>query len=141
MIFTILCIIAALFLGGIVYTLIWDKWVSENCILYGLAVVINLFLAVLFGMDINLGEKVYTGYIYSASDIVNKTSVEIRFSEYAGEDSQPSFCVKKEDGSFLKELAGSGTKVRVVIPEGFKINDFWNCGLPAKVEILEVNNE
>lgn len=84
------------------------------------------------------GEKVYTGYIYSADDhLGDSTSGHLRFSEYAGEDEQPSFCVKKSDGQQLKDLAGSGKKVRVTVPTGFAIAFPWECPIPASVEVVE----
>ena len=84
------------------------------------------------------GEKIYTGYIYSADDQLGDSTVgHIRFSEYAVEDEQPSFCVKKENGQQIKELAGSGKKVRVTVSTGFAIAVPWNCPIPATVEVVE----
>lgn len=84
------------------------------------------------------GEQKLTGYIYSVGDEWgDKTVGHIRFSEYAGEDSQPKFCVKKKDGEFLKELAGSGKKVFIKIPAGFSLAPVWDCAIPAEIEIIE----
>lgn len=84
------------------------------------------------------GEQTLTGYVYSAEDkLGNKTVGHLRFSETAGEDSQPSFCVQKKDGHTLKELAGSGKKVRVKIPAGFAFAPYWDCAIPASVEVME----
>lgn len=90
----------------------------------------------------SVGEQTLTGYIYSAGDgMGNKTTGHLRFSETAGEDSQPSFCVQKKDGHILKELAGSGKKVRVKIPVGFTLAPLWDCAIPATVEVMEEENE
>lgn len=86
------------------------------------------------------GEAQYTGYIYSAEDVLgDKTRGNLRFSEYAGKDNQPSFCVQKADGWKIKELAGSGKKVKVTIPTGFKWAWVWDCAIPAQIE--EMNDE
>lgn len=96
-----------------------------------------LFLA--FHMQWSPGEAQYTGYIYSAEDGAgDKTRGHLRFSENAGPDGQPSFCVKKADGWRIKELAGSGKKVKVTIPAGFEWAWFWDCAIPASVEEMEV---
>ena len=121
---------------------IWSVWLSvrERDGIYMFLLFVSAFFLLLAGIFIqaNFGEQTLTGYIYSAEDdIGDKTVGHIRFSENAGEDSQPSFCVKKEDGEEIKELAGSGKKVRVVIPTGFAIDYTWNCAIPATVEVME----
>lgn len=88
-------------------------------------------------VHLSTGEKQYTGYIYSAEDSIAKTVGHIRFSENAGMDEQPAFCVDKRDGQQIKDLAGSGKKVRVTIPSGFAFSFPWTCPIPASVEIME----
>lgn len=95
-------------------------------------VIVGIFVVAFF--NVNFGENIYTGYIYSAEDSIAKTTGHLRFSENAGMDEQPSFCVNKEDGQQLKELAGSGKKVRVIIPSGFVITAPWACAFPATIE-------
>lgn len=87
--------------------------------------------------QLNTGDKQYTGYIYSAEDGIAETVGHLRFSENAGYDEQPSFCVDKKDGAQVKELAGSGKKVRVTIPAGFTVAFPWVCGIPAQIEEID----
>lgn len=99
--------------------------------------ILGLVFILLCCVHINFGEEIYTGYIYSAEDGIAQTTGHLRFSESAGMDEQPSFCVEKRDGEQLKELAGSGKKVRVTVPAGFTIQVPWVCAFPAKVEAME----
>lgn len=87
----------------------------------------------------NIGESVYTGYIYSAEDGIAATTGHLRYSLNAGADEQPSFCVNKgtDASKLLKELAGSGKKVRVTVPAGFSIVAPWACAFPAEIEVEE----
>lgn len=102
-----------------------------------IAIVVFLIMCFL-NTQINLGETQLTGYIYSAEDLFGDSTVgHIRFSESAGADTQPSFCVKKADGQQIKELAGSGKKVKVTIPAGVVNAWRWDCELPAIIEIME----
>lgn len=104
-------------------------------VVFGVGVLI--LLATIFGatfINWNTGEKQYTGYIYSAEDDISKTIGHLRFSENAGMDEQPSFCVNIEDGQQVKDLAGSGKKVRVTVPKGFKLVAPWACAFPAHIE-------
>lgn len=106
--------------------------------------VMAIFLFVVFGavhLNWNLGERQYTGYIYSAEDGIAETVGHLRFSENAGMDEQPSFCVDKEDGQIIKDLAGSGKKVKVIVPAGFKIIAPWACAFPANIELMGGGNE
>lgn len=121
-----------------------DDFVFDHplCFLALLTIVVCGFIATLYCLQISVGEQTLTGYIYSVEDdLGNKTRGHLRFSENAGEDSQPSFCVQKADGHILKELAGSGKKVRVEIPAGFAFAPFWDCAIPAQVEVMEEDNE
>lgn len=91
-------------------------------------------------VQISFGEKTYTGYIYSSEDFLNRTVGHIRFSENAGEDTQPSFCVVKgsAEAEKIRALTGSGKKVKVKVPAGFALQMWYGeCGLPAVVEEME----
>jgi len=85
----------------------------------------------------NTGEDIYTGYIYSTETFFDRTNVHIRFSETAGEDTQPSFCVAEEDKEFVQSLAGSGKKVRVTVPAGIVWKFFTSCQIPAHIEVAD----
>lgn len=97
-----------------------------------------IIICILCCIRINFGEKTFTGYIYSVEDSFwDRTNAHIRFSENAGTDAQPSFCVKKSESSELRELAGTSKKVRVTIPVGVAFNLPMNCAIPAEVEVIE----
>lgn len=91
-------------------------------------------VAFLISLNINLGTNTYTGYVYSSESAFGYTSAHIRFSEQAGQDVQPSICVKSdsETGKQLAELTGSGKKVRVVEPPYlYFANNPFACGTTA----------
>lgn len=92
-------------------------------------------------VDWRISSQKLTGYIYATEDFVNTTTVHIRFSENAGEDEQPSFCVALKDRELAHSLAGSGKKVSAFVPSGFKFAPFWECGLPAEITILDTEEE
>lgn len=116
-----------------------DPWWFNHpfIVTFLLVLAITAMVSLLFFIQWNTGEDIYTGYIYSTEDFFGKTSAHIRFSENAGADSQPSFCVSAEDAQMVKELSGSGIKVKVTIPAGFSIAPPWICAIPAKVEVME----
>lgn len=113
---------------------------SEDHSLASVGILIIATILVSFGIlcfHLNTGEKQYTGYIYSAEDGIAETVGHLRFSETAGMDEQPSFCVDKRDGKQIKDLAGTGKKVKVIVPAGFAIAFPWNCPIPASIELME----
>ena len=88
------------------------SWKNDESELTFLLVVVGVIvgMATIPGLvNISFGESTYTGYIYSAENVLNMTVGRIRFSENAGADEQPSFCTVKgsEQAKKLKELAGS----------------------------------
>ena len=105
----------------------------------------SIVLACVLGLStpliqFNTGEKTYTGYIYSAEDSWDRIVGHIRFSEYAGKDEQPEFCAIKgsSEAKKIKDLAGSGKKVRVSVPAGLHIQMWYGqCGLPATIEEMD----
>ena len=110
-----------------------------------LAILIVIVVLIVFcGLHIasNFGEKTYIGYVYSVTTewAGHVTVGHLRFSESAGGDIQPSFCVANEDADELRELAGSGKKVKVTIPHtGFVWGEAFKCKIPAKVEVKNDN--
>lgn len=78
-----------------------------------------------------IGSKELTGYIYSSSNKAGYTTAHIRFSQNAGTDAQPEFCVKTNSapGQAIKKYVGSDTKVKVEIPSYFYFaNNPFACG-------------
>lgn len=115
-----------------------DDFIEDHPGLFFGGMVVGLLMLIFGGTFINwnTGEKQYTGYIYSAEDDIFKTIGHLRFSENAGMDEQPSFCVNIEDGQQVKDLAGSGKKVKVTVPKGFKLVAPWKCAFPATIEVM-----
>lgn len=138
MLFILLIVI---FIAGAVWA--EKEWHEGLLILCTLGVVFTLvawIVTLCETTDCHFGEDTYTGYIYSVtkSGFGKRTAGHLRFSESAGGDSQPSFCVKEEDADYLRSLAGSGKKVRVTIPDaGFVRGEMFTCIIPATVEEVE----
>lgn len=86
-----------------------------------------------------IGTDIKTGFIYSVEEHFGKGTVHLRMSLEAGKDSQEPFCVEGENLSKARELAGSGKKVRVIIPStNFHFeNDFFACTSKVVIEEME----
>lgn len=106
LIIIIICLVAPL-VWGITHMSLTKNygwgWDHEGVIIgytITIAPCLMAFVAMTGLVYVSTGEKVYTGYIYSSEDSYNRTIGHIRFSETAGEDSQPAFCAVKgsEDG-------------------------------------------
>ena len=102
----------------------------------GAILAVFVVVSIVYGARWNPGEKVYTGYIYAAEDGLLSTTGHIRFSQNAGEDVQPSFCVRKRNGNNIKKYVGADKKVVVTIPSGFAISFPWDCPIEAQVSEL-----
>lgn len=88
-------------------------------------------IAFLVSLNISFTNQNLTGYIYASQSTFGYTTAHIRFSQSAGQDVQPSFCVKTDSpvGQQIQRLAGSGQKVRVDIPRYFYFaNNPFACG-------------
>ena len=99
--------------------------------------------AFLFSIHWNTGTNNLTGYIYASETRFGYITGHIRFSEQAGQDSQPSFCVKadSEAGKKIKELTGSGDKVLITEPPFFYFaNNPFACGT-TKMTVEKVKDE
>lgn len=78
-----------------------------------------------------VSSKELTGYIYSSSDKAGFTTAHIRFSQNAGQDVQPEFCVKADSkpGHDIRNYIGNNTKVKIHIPSYFYFsNNPFACG-------------
>ena len=106
----------------------------------GLGMLLIVFLVDTF-CNFRFSEQKLTGYVYAVDDTFNYTKGHLRFSENAGTDNQPSFCVNGEGRDLIRSLAGSGMKVSVTIPAGYTVAPFWECDFPATVEVLEGYDE
>lgn len=98
------------------------------------------FLALVLSISFRVGSQELTGYIYSSTNKVGYTTAHIRFSQNAGTDAQPEFCVKTDSdaGRQVQKYVGSDTKVKVAIPSYFYFaNNPFACGT-TKMTIQEV---
>lgn len=108
-----------------------DAW-GDAAMVFGIITVVAMLMAT----NVRFSTQTLTGYIYSAEDRVGYTEGHIRFSETAGEDVQPSFCAPSGStaGKQIRELAGSGKKVRITIqPYFYFSNNPFACGTDKTV--------
>lgn len=111
-----------------------DSWMMGGSIL-----ILAWLIAIASTLNIQFGTQQLTGYIYSSDDRMGYTVGHLRFSENAGADSQPKFCAPSNSKAAqqIRELAGSGKKVEVVVPPYFYLsNNPFACGTD-KVTITE----
>jgi Pyruvate/2-oxoacid:ferredoxin oxidoreductase gamma subunit len=112
--------------------MIYIKGIEEDySVIFGTAFAFAAFLTFLFSINISLGSKELTGYIYSSNNRIGYTTAHIRFSQNAGSDAQPEFCVKtdSEAARAIQQYVGADTKVRVSIPAYFYFsNNPFACG-------------
>lgn len=137
-------IIAAIILAVLAVICVIAAFNSYDGEGWGVAAVCLFFVAFfvgLFSMHLDLSSQNLTGYIYSSStNWAGYTTAHIRFSEQAGTDAQPEFCVKADSdaGRAIAKYAGSGTKVKVEIPSYFYFsNGLGVCGT-TNMKITEV---
>lgn len=96
-------------------------------VVFGVLALISL----LGSVNWRFGSQQLTGYIYSYSNRAGYTTAHIRFSQNAGTDSQPEFCVaaNSDAGRAIQKYTGSNTKVDVNIPSYFYLaNNPFACG-------------
>lgn len=103
----------------------------------GVALGIVWFVLFLFILNVKLSSETLTGYVYSKDNFGGVNNYHIRFSETAGTDVQPSFCVN-EDSPNAKDIdavVGTGKKVTINIPKSgwYFSNDLWHCASNAEL--------
>lgn len=104
---------------------------NENFGILAVALCALTFIAIVASFHLQISSKELTGYIYSSSNQFGYTTAHIRFSQNAGTDAQPEFCVKTNStpGQAIQKYVGSGTKVKVQIPSFFYLtNNPFACG-------------
>lgn len=115
----------------------WPVFATLGWVTFGLVATASILIAT----KLNLSSQQLTGYIYSATTTWGYTTGHIRFSEQAGTDAQPEFCVSadSEAGKKIRELAGSSRKVKVTIPPYFYFdNNPFACGTTeTAIEVVE----
>lgn len=116
-----------------------DEWSDGPFLLGGIGFIVIFLAAITYiglALKWNLGENTYTGYIYSVTGEFNRAVGHIRFSQNAGGDSQPSFCVESYRREELEQYVGKDIKVRVTVPAGLKWT-ITECAFPAHIEVAE----
>jgi len=77
-----------------------------------------------------------TGYVYQRQDRWGYSKYSLRFSQNAGMDEQPSFCVKSgsEEDKKIAKFVGADTKVEIFVPSsGLRIaSNFFECSSYAQ---------
>jgi len=111
----------------------WDDasqmWIGSGFWVIGFIWVICFLTA----LNWQISSQQLSGYIYSSSDTRGFTTAHIRFSQNAGTDAQPEFCVKTNStpGREIAKYVGTNTKVEVNIPSYFYFsNNPFACGTP-----------
>lgn len=136
----LLILLGALTLGSILMITIALKIDSDSCFFGGIvgSLVFGLIFAVvlMLGLQWNLGDDTYTGYIYSVEGVFDRVKGHIRFSQNAGSDEQPSFCVAKERREELEQYVGKDIKVQVSVPAGFGWS-LTGCVNQATIKVME----
>lgn len=142
-------ILAAIILGSLslICLITWAiRFFSydEGAIAGMLGIVLGVAWLVCFLTCLNwqISSQELTGYIYSSSTTRGFTTAHIRFSENAGTDAQPEFCVKADSvpGRAIEKYTGSGVRVRVNIPSFFYFsNNPFTCGT-TNMTIQKVTN-
>lgn len=88
-----------------------------------------------------VSSAVYTGYVYSRNSSFGYTAYHIRYSQNAGEDTQPHFTVKAgtDTEKKLDKLVGSDTKVRISVPAASPkfVNNIFEPSSYAKLESVQ----
>jgi hypothetical protein len=113
---------------------------SEAAGMGGVAMFVLMLIATLCSINWSIGSHELTGYIYSSSNKAGYTTAHIRFSQNAGTDAQPEFCVKTDSdaGRAIQKYVGGDQKVKVYIPSYFYFaNNPFACGTTG-MNITEV---
>jgi len=136
-------ILGVLALGLLIVAACRYATVYEGFLSGALGVLVGVVWLVMFSLisNVRFSDQSLTGYIYSQDTFAGVTQYHIRFSENAGADSQPSFCVNEDASSKrqLDELVGSSRKVTVEIPPvgWYFADDLWHCPSNAQLKSAE----
>ena len=95
-------------------------------------------ILVLLSMRWNVGSQNLTGYIYQRSDKWGFVTYDLRYSQGAGTDDQPSFCVASgsDEDKKLQKVVGTNDKVSIIVPSaGFRfVNNPFTCAAFASLD-------
>lgn len=106
-------------------------------------------IALMFVVPLSFKWKVsndnLTGYVYQRNEAFGYASYSLRFSQNAGTDSQPSFCVKagSAEDKKIAQYVGTDSKVRIETPSSnlrFE-NNLWACSSESRLtEVIKGEN-
>lgn len=106
---------------------------------------IGVLVFALLAMKWQIGTSTLTGYVYQRSESFGYVSYDLRYSLNAGQDNQPSFCVKagSETDKKIQALVGTDSKAEVFIPaQGFFMtNNIFQCASEAQLVKVEASDE
>ena len=139
---TIIVIVALFIIGGII------MYKSDTFAPLGILMrVIGFFgilavaIMIICTMKWQVSDRDLTGYIYQRKERFGYVLYSLRFSQNAGEDAQPSFCVAagSEQDEAMRKLVGKDEKVKVYIPSHhFRFsNNVFECNGYAELNKLE----
>lgn len=97
----------------------WDNgfWPFISAVVFG----IIWLIAFCVSMQFSPGTQHYTGYIYTTSNRFGYTTADIRYSQNAGVDTQPTICAPSNSkaGQEMVAVAGTNKKVNITVPSYF----------------------
>lgn len=113
-----------------------DNWI--------LLTVTALFIAIftfLASAHWQISSSTLTGYIYQRNERFGFVDYDIRYSQNAGQDEQPSFCVLSgsDADKTIQKLVGTESKVYVNVPSNhfFVADNPYTCSSVATIERVE----
>lgn len=121
----LLIVLVAVLVISIIWAII-DDWYSASPIITVIVTGFILFVLTMVCIKFNVSSSSLTGYVYQRSESFGYVMYDLRFSQNAGTDSQPSFCVKagSEADVNISKYVGTDTKVFITIPyAAFRISD------------------
>lgn len=133
----ILIILVLMFIVGVAWY-VYDKGDSivgpVLSTVAGTVLIIVLFAAVKWGIS----SDSLTGYVYQRNEAFGYASYSLRFSQNAGTDEQPSFCVKagSEEDNKIRQYVGTDTKVQISTPTSplRLVNNPFECTAESKLD-------
>lgn len=134
---TILIVLILTIIGCVIWGIKDDSY-SDAPSVFIIIGVLLLIICLFTSIKFQISSSNLTGYIYQRSDAFGYVTYDLRYSQGAGSDSQPSFCVKSGSDEDIKmqKYVGTDTKVSIVIPSsGFRIaNNIFECPSSAKLD-------
>jgi hypothetical protein len=136
---TLLVVLSIVFIASV----IWSKlagWWDITPIIIALTTGMGLMFSFMAASKWQISSETLTGYVYSRSESWGYAEYELRFSQNAGMDTQPSFCVRagSEADNAYRQVVGKNTKVTVEIPPtSYRLSgNLFECNSQANLPIV-----